>query len=390
MEYVYFGFVINFLFLLFILISGKIDYLSPFSLNVICWFIVFLVGLFVGDEFYPLTSEIFSKYIIWYAILSIIFFIMYFSQGKIRKREDVYKLKYENIFIFFSLSSCLITLLEIFYVGSTGPYSFFLNLRLSMFMEDYKGSKYILTPFLYLIMMPLFAISLMCENTKTLRKFLILWLLIFIISTMGKLAFLTPLIVFIVIRYAGFKKKINFIAIGFYIATLTLVSFIINNVRSSEDSDKQALIDILGLYLYSPIIAFGEILPDSKNFGEYTFRFVYAVLYKIGLSDIKPIDTVLNYVYVPVPTNVYTVMQPFYQDFGLLGIFYGAVFYGLFFSLIYFKVMQRQGVYLILYSFVSLNLILGFMAETLITNLALSLYLFIISILLWRYCVVRS
>ena len=90
-----------------------------------------------------------------------------------------------------------------------------------------------------------------------------------------------------------------------------------------------SIADVLGIYIYSPLVALG-LLENTIHFGEYTFRIFYAVSYYFGFSELPPQETILDYVNVPFPTNVYTVMQPFYSDFGLLGVFLGAIFYGLF------------------------------------------------------------
>lgn len=393
MEYTYLGFIITLFGVLMIFATGKIDYLSPFSLHVLSWFILFTGGIFAGEIFYPLTGKVFLMFFIWYIIIGSITLLMYIIQNKDRSKKIIiseYSLKFKNLFFIFSLISCLISIMEIYYVGSSGPYDFFINLRLSLFLEDYSGPRYVFTPILYLIMTSLFAISLISNNTKTLAKVLIVWQLIFVISTVGKLAVLTPVIIFFVIKYIGFKKKIKLRSIGLFIGFFAITSFALTILRTSENSDKQNLFEILGIYTYSPIIAFGEISQNSENFGEHIFRFFYALSYRIGLSNIEPVDTINDYVYIPFPTNVYTIMQPFYQDFDVFGIFYGAIFYGLFYSLMYFKAIQRQGIYIVFYSYISLNLLFGFFGETLLTNLSLSLYLFIVTGFIWRFCVVKN
>lgn len=393
MEYIYLGFVITLFGLLMIFATGKIDYLSPFSLHVFSWFILFLGGIFAGEIFYPLSGRVFSIFLIWYLIIASITLVIYFLQFKDinrNKRVRVYSIKFKKPLIFFSIIACLISIIETYYVGSSGPYAFFLNLRLSLFLEDYSGPKYVLTPILYPIMTSLFAISLTVKNSKYLFRVLILWQIIFIVSTVGKLTILTPITIFFVIRYIGFKKKIKVKNISIMILSFALLSSLLTFLRTSESSDKQSIFEIIGTYSYSPIIAFGELIPNSNHFGERTLRFFYALSNRVGLSNIKPVETLQDYVYIPLPTNVYTIMQPFYEDFAIFGIFYGAMLYGLFYSLMYFKAIQKQGIYIVFYSFIALNLVLGFFAETLLTNLALTLYLFLITGLAWRFCVVKS
>lgn len=393
MEYTYLGFIITFFGILMIITTGKIDYLSPFSLHVLSWFILFLGGVFTHGSFYPLKGEVFLKFFIWYMIIGSITFLMYFIQNKDGNKKSKnleYNLKFIGLFSTFSIISCLISIVEIYYVGSSGPYNFFLNLRLSLFLEEYSGPRYTFIPILYLIMTSLFAISLLVNKNKFLTRVLIIWQIIFVIATVGKLSILTPVITFFVIKYIGFKKKIKLKKIGLLVLFFAVTFFALTILRTSESNEEKNIFEFLGIYSYSPIIAFGELTQNSENFGENTFRFFYALTYKTGLHGIEPIATIKEYVYIPLPTNVYTIMEPFYLDFGVFGVFYGAMFYGLFYSLIYFKAIQKQGVYIIFYSFIALNLVFGFFGETLLTNLALSLYLFIITGFIWRFCVVKS
>lgn len=389
MEYIYLGFFITLFFLFFILTSGKIDYFSPLSLHVVSWFFVFFIGLFVGNQFYPLTANIFYCFMIWFCTLALSFLLMYFSQNKIKKIDYKYELKYQKTYIILSIFACVVLIGEIFYVGMGGPYNFFLNLRLSLFLEEYEGVRYIFAPYFYLLMTPLFAISLMCHNASMLRKMTTLWQIVFIISTVGKLSILTTLMIFLVAKYVGMKKKLSVFYISICLIMFVMMSFFINIVRKSEKDESLGLIDMLGGYVFSPIIAFGELSNNSEIWGEYTFRFFYAFTYKLGLNEIKPNETILDYVYIPTPINVYTGMQPFFQDFGVYGVFFGALFYSVFYSLLYFKAVEQRGVYLVIYALLSINLVLFIFAETLFTNLSLNLYLILFSIILWRSSVVK-
>lgn len=54
--------------------------------------------------------------------------------------------------------------------------------------------------------------------------------------------------------------------------------------------------------------------------GEHVFRTFFAILAAMGYVDKSSVPpTVLEFVFVPVPINVYTVYQPYVDDFGLVG-----------------------------------------------------------------------
>ena len=389
MEYIYLGFFITFFFLFFILTSGKVDYFSPLSLHVVSWFFVFFIGLLVGNQFYPLTDHIFYCFMIWFCVLTFSFLLMYFSQLKMKKIDYKYELKYQKTYIILSIFACVILIGEIFYVGTGGPYDFFLNLRLSLFVEEYEGVRYVFAPYFYLLMTPLFAISLLSNNTKVLSKITFFWQILFIVATVGKLAILTTLIIYLVVKYSGFKRKIKIYKVFLFLFLFLFLSFLLHSIRVAKGESSIPLLEMIGIYVYSPLIAFGELSENNNFNGEYTFRFFYAVKYSLGLSEYEATKTILEYVYIPSPVNVYTVMQPFYQDFGTIGIFYGSLFYSLFYAILYFKAVREQGLYLILYSLLSASLILSFFAETLLTNMALNIYLIFFSIVLWRSSVVK-
>lgn len=156
------------------------------------------------------------------------------------------------------------------------------------------------------------------------------------------------------------------------------------------ENDHSTFLSILGLYIYSPIIALGQLNEvNSSHFGVYTFRFIYAITNKIGLIKELPVNTILDYSYVPVPTNVYTVLQPFYQDFGYTGIIFGTVLYGLVYVSLYTAGVRGNNTQaLLIYALFSVSSATAFFAETLVTNLAGNVKLVLCTILLWRFTVI--
>ncbi|HGA3342800.1 TPA: O-antigen polymerase [Enterobacter roggenkampii] len=156
-----------------------------------------------------------------------------------------------------------------------------------------------------------------------------------------------------------------------------------------SSNDNATVSSVLGLYIYSPLLALGQLadLNNNNGAGEYTFRFIFALLYKLGLSSTEPVKTILEYVNVPVPTNVFTVMQPFYQDYSLYGVAFGAIFYGIIYSLVYFFAKQGNPVALLIYSVLAVGIFTSFFAETLITNFAGNMKLIICVFILWRFTV---
>ena len=142
-------------------------------------------------------------------------------------------------------------------------------------------------------------------------------------------------------------------------------------------------------YIYSALLALSKLAESSghNDVGLYTFRFLVAIFYKLGLSTTEPVKTILEYVSVPLETNVYTVMQPFYQDYSFFGVAFGAIFYGFIYSVIYYCARQGNPVALLTYAVLAIGMFTSFFAETLITNLAGNIKLVICIYFLWRFTI---
>ncbi|WP_397534566.1 O-antigen polymerase [Roseateles sp.] len=85
--------------------------------------------------------------------------------------------------------------------------------------------------------------------------------------------------------------------------------------------DALSAVDALMLYLLGGIAAFDLTLgaPPALEWGLNAMRTPLAVLQALG-ADVTVVPLVKEYVNVPLPTNVYSALQPYHADFGWLGI----------------------------------------------------------------------
>ncbi|MFX0132880.1 MAG: O-antigen polymerase [Candidatus Hodarchaeota archaeon] len=74
-------------------------------------------------------------------------------------------------------------------------------------------------------------------------------------------------------------------------------------------------------YSFGPVVALDKLLNSKYEFemGRHTLRFFLVVLQHLGFRTSPP-QLVREYVLIPFPINVYTIYDPYYRDFGLLGI----------------------------------------------------------------------
>jgi oligosaccharide repeat unit polymerase len=90
----------------------------------------------------------------------------------------------------------------------------------------------------------------------------------------------------------------------------------------SPNADALLATDALSLYLLGSLSAMDQLMnqPLVFDWGVNTFRSFLAVGQALGL-DVSVPTLVKPYVYIPQPTNVYTVFLPYWQDLGWTGVF---------------------------------------------------------------------
>ncbi|AXH32706.1 hypothetical protein CGC45_01795 [Francisella opportunistica] len=148
-------------------------------------------------------------------------------------------------------------------------------------------------------------------------KFRLLIILLSIIS-LGILStsrsFFIILSIFILLNYVltyGIKLKYILVCFIFILAIFFIIPYF---------TGKNYSIDSFMIYLLGGIHALDKIIngvvPDLSYHGYYSFSFIAAIFSKFGLSDPRPL---LDYIYVPAPTNVYTMLGVYFLDFGYYG-----------------------------------------------------------------------
>lgn len=138
--------------------------------------------------------------------------------------------------------------------------------------------------------------------------------------------------------------------------------------RSFYDYDYLSFIQI---YLLSPMAAFdsvltGDMIVKSDIFGEFTFN-AFTRLFYGNNNDLFSLE---RWAYVPLPTNVYTIMFDYYVDFGYCGILFFSIFMGAFFGYFYSFYRRNISCFCLLYPFLFFLLVIQFFHN------ALSLFFF--------------
>lgn len=159
-----------------------------------------------------------------------------------------------------------------------------------------------------------------------------------------------------------------------------------NLMREGEDSDyakNESLLDFVAMYVMSPPVAFcrsvREIIPQ---FGINTFEVIYDHLNRWGLGHFEVHEKKQEFVFVPIATNVYTIMQPFFRDFGYIGVAFFAWIYGLLSGILYRFSCNGNTICICLYTYMVEILVLQFFQENIFLTLALVIQITIIIVIL--------
>ncbi len=168
------------------------------------------------------------------------------------------------------------------------------------------------------------------------------------------------------------KKVIRVRTIALVLMITVVLFFFINMSKEEKDAESVTFLEFFGMYITTPAVAFSYISQDiTSQFGMNTFAQVYQYMNVFGFN-FDYVNRIQEFMLVPIPTNVYTIFQPFFQDFGELGVGYFAVVYGSLFGWIYGKYRSGNSFCKLLYTYLVEVILIQFYNENLLQNLFLS------------------
>lgn len=203
--------------------------------------------------------------------------------------------------------------------------------------------------------------------------------LVYEFAAMSKTGFLLIFAGATAALYLTNKIKTKHILIGLIALLLFFIWF--QAMRQGSEMGEDEKNDFLVLYMVGHLAAFDTVEPFTANhLGEHVFSVFYIIANKLGLSDIEPVNPILPFIKEPLVTNTYTVLYPFYVDFGYFGILFFSILEGAFFGFIYQKVKNGSIYALIIYAYCTIYIVTQFNGESLIYNI------------LWiiKYCIIAA
>lgn len=228
------------------------------------------------------------------------------------------------------------------------------------------------------------AIWLYPRISKKVIIFIVIINLIFELVLMEKSGILIMILGTLFVLYERRKIKIRTIALTF--AGIIVLFFFFNlSKEHTESTEETMFLDFFGMYVTSPMVAFERLTETiGETFGANTLNDFYPQLQRFGIK-INTIDRLQEFVDVPIPTNVYTIMQPFFNDFGKTGVAFFGFLYGSLFGFAYRKFRDGDDLYKCYYTFLVEVIIIQFYNENLLQVFHLIMETSIVIFLLVRF-----
>lgn len=379
-------FIISFIFLFLSFLGYQKDksIISPLFIMPILWSIFLFLYNIVPHALYKLEEQFLFSLILWVTSFLTAGYIInsqHYSAKIFNQEFDLYNSTVFNLFFFAVLFLAPLALsLLVVEAMKVGIEYFFLRLRVinTGLDEDDTFSLGILAYIFNFTNIVLLLFTFYKEKISNFKYYtvLILQLLLGLVTLARTSLVVLILSIFVILYFKKLLKKSHYIG---GIIVLFLFIFLITFLREFHESNSSATSE-LAIYLFAGMPAFDTIsYRFQEQFGSYTFRFFYAILNSFG-GDYVVEKTILPYTNIPDLTNVYTVMFPFFKDFGYKGILFFGFLYGLVANLLFKYALRNNSFSIIGYSVIFPILLLQFFGEYLFSNL--STYLQFIIILL--------
>lgn len=299
------------------------DVFSPWSITLLLWSAVIAGYLYTDHGLYAVTDQFSKAIVCWCVPFCIVCYLTYRLVPSSESPE--WGVNYP-MFKGLSLLALLVTpyaLYRAVQFASQSSNDLMFAIREQAVDSD---TGFSLGPVAYIVNL-IFALLITSADerehfNKWILAFCMFLNILFFFLTLSKTFLLTGILSTLYLMYVHQRIKLRTIVIWGLV--LGIGGLLFTQVRASADSDSgmaYTFQEILVMYTLSPIVAFCLENPcSSPIWGYETFRPVYHILEGLGLSHVPTFDGKLMFVSVPIPTNVYTMMEPFFNDFGYEGL----------------------------------------------------------------------
>ena len=353
------------------------DVFAPWTITTTIWLAILVLFQFQGNLLYPLGDQFYNCLMLWVPIFcgsSLITYYVMPEHGDTDKNSSAIPEINHTLFTVFYVISMVITPLYLYEIMQTvmmfDTADMLYNLRILAVHGDeshgFLNYSYVLNQVLLVVALWQYPKVPMWQLVTIILASM---MSAFAIMEKGMVFFLFAAVIFTLYE----KKVIRMRSIIFSALSIIILFFLINMARDyredADPNDATTFLDFFGIYVLSPAVAFERVQEDlTPQFGSHTFHTIYLFLNRFG-GDYEVKAALQEFVWVPLPTNVYTVFQPFFEDFKYKGVAIFAMFYGLFSGWCYRMMRNGNGFGKCLYVYVVYVLALQFFQENVLISI---------------------
>ncbi len=348
---------------------------SPWGITISIWCLMFIGLAWSSETLYPVSRQFWVSITIWITVLvvsSLFTFNLLPARNSPTDNSGISLcMPLFNMFFYISLLLTPLYVYEIYKIVSMFDMTDMMkNVRLLAIKGD---DGYGILNYTSVINQALLFIAVWRYPKLPLWK-LCAVIVCGILCALAKMEKITVFMVLVTIIYVLYERRyIKIRTIAFLGIGIVLLFFGINLLRDTEDGEVQdtSIVDFLCMYITSAPVAFGYLRQNiSDTLCPDSLWVIYNIFEKIFLGAASPHEKFETFVFVPIATNVYTVLRPFYQDAGYIGVAYFALVYGILSGYIYRLARNGSSVGICLYGYIVFILSLQFFDEMLFAALS--------------------
>jgi len=349
---------------------------SPWMLTVCIWGGSLLLFSLQKDLLYPLSEQFYYCLLLWIPIFCLASIITYLVLPTHKRMNDVSvdfnKLLFNILFVITLVITPLYLMKILNIVMMFDQDDMLYNIRmLSLFGDERHG----FLSYAYVLNQALFITAIVqYPNVKKWQiTFLFITNILSCISIMEKNGLFVLVVASLFVLYEKKYIKTRTILLTFVAVVIGFFFFNMSKeIKSDDNAEQMEFMEYFGIYLLSPSVAFGyvkEALTDQ--IGSNTFAMFYMLLDKLGIGNFEVHARMQDFIWVPLPTNVYTIFHPFFEDFSYNGVAMFAMIYGLGYGFVYRLYKDGNKFGFCFYAYLAEVLLMQFYHESLLQNLVL-------------------
>lgn len=346
---------------------------SPWNITLLIWLTVMAFIYVLKDALYPLTEQFYVAITLWLVFFCVSSFVVYnlYENSSIREEKNKTEINV-NKYIFISLLAISVILTPLCVKKVIEVVTMFdsENMMQNIRTLAVKGEGFGAIDLCFVINKVLFIVVLWRYPKISFWWVLVITLLMlmnsFAVMDKGTIFYLLSAVMFVMYE----RGKIKLYHMGMAMGVIVALFFVLTIMRSGTDSSGESnlgdltLVEFIGMYVLANPVAFGYMNQGvDTQVGSNTFFLLYYYLNRFGLGHYDLINIGQEFSWVPIPTNLYTIMQPFFVDFGYIGVAFFAVVYGVMSGWAYGAYKKGSDMGKVIYTYLFFVLILQFGQE---------------------------